>query len=138
MSPPHEHWSHTYPLSTPPSSTPHRRCSATKATKALKISGMGPGDYHSVNAPRYHTLDCVWGTGPESALFLPHHHPVLRGGGGPSFPVPRQRASPVPISTTTGWRVIGDTAAVQLIVSQLGGLRWSRFARSMSRPWTAC
>ena len=32
---------------------------------------MGPGDYHSVDASGYYELDCIWGTGPESCLFLP-------------------------------------------------------------------
>jgi hypothetical protein len=45
---------------------------------------MGRGDYHSVDAPGYYSLDSIWRTRLESCLFLPHHHPVLRGGGGPS------------------------------------------------------
>jgi hypothetical protein len=32
------------------SRSPHRWCSRTKATKAARIAGMGPGDYHSVDA----------------------------------------------------------------------------------------
>jgi hypothetical protein len=32
------------------STSPQRRCSCTKATKAARISGMGPGDYHDANA----------------------------------------------------------------------------------------
>jgi hypothetical protein len=44
---------------------------------------MGPGDYHSVDALGYDSLDSIRGTGLESCLFLPHNHPVLRGGGRP-------------------------------------------------------
>ena len=43
---PHEHASQTCPLSRPPSSSPQCWCSRTKATKAARIAGMGPGDYH--------------------------------------------------------------------------------------------
>jgi hypothetical protein len=34
-------------LSLPPSRSPHRCCSATKAVKAARVSSMGPGDYHN-------------------------------------------------------------------------------------------
>jgi len=44
--------------------------------------------YHSLNAPGYNSLDNIWGTGLLSCPFRPHHHGVLRGGGGPSFPGP--------------------------------------------------
>jgi hypothetical protein len=44
---------------------------------------MGPGDYHSVDALGYSSLDAIRRADLESCLFLPHHHPVLRGGGGP-------------------------------------------------------
>jgi hypothetical protein len=40
---------------------------------------MEPEEYRTANAPRYHRLDCVWGSGPESCLFLPHNHPVPEG-----------------------------------------------------------
>jgi hypothetical protein len=64
--------------------------------KALSASGMEPEGYHSADAPRYHSLDCIWATGPESCLFLSHNHPIFRGGGGPSFsghPLPRGASS---------------------------------------------
>ena len=44
---PQVHESQTRPPSLPPSKSPHRWCSATKATKALSTSGMGRGDYHT-------------------------------------------------------------------------------------------
>jgi len=44
MRAPHEQEIQTYPLSFPPSRSPHRWCSATKATKAFSTSGMGRGD----------------------------------------------------------------------------------------------
>jgi hypothetical protein len=40
---PQEHASQTHAPSLPPSGSPHRRCSATKATKAVSTSGMGRG-----------------------------------------------------------------------------------------------
>ena len=43
---PHEQASQTCLLSLPPSKSPHRWCSATKATKAVRTFGMGSGDYH--------------------------------------------------------------------------------------------
>jgi len=39
---PHEHASQTYPFSKSPSNSPQRWCSATKNTKAARLSGMGP------------------------------------------------------------------------------------------------
>jgi hypothetical protein len=63
-----------------------RSCSRTKATNAARVSGMGRGGYHSVDAPGYCSLDSVQGTGLESRLFRPHDHLVLRGGGGSSLP----------------------------------------------------
>jgi len=44
MRAPQEQAIQTYPPSFPPSRSPHRWCSATKATKALRASGMGRGD----------------------------------------------------------------------------------------------
>jgi hypothetical protein len=32
---------------------------AYKATKAVRIAGMGPGDYHSVDALGYDSLDNI-------------------------------------------------------------------------------
>jgi hypothetical protein len=56
---PHEHASHTRPLSNPPSRSPQRWCSRTKATKALRMPGMGAGDYHSVDALGYDSIDSI-------------------------------------------------------------------------------
>jgi hypothetical protein len=50
---PQEHASQTDSPSRPPSRSPQRWCSATKATRAAGVSGMGRGDYHSVDAPGY-------------------------------------------------------------------------------------
>ena len=48
---PREHASQTHPLSKPPSSSPQGWCSPTRATKAVRVSGMGREDYHEENVP---------------------------------------------------------------------------------------
>jgi hypothetical protein len=50
---------------------------------------MGPGNYHSVDALGYRSLDGIGRNGLEFCPFLSHHHPALRGGGGPFVPRPR-------------------------------------------------
>ncbi len=55
----HEQAIQTDSLSRPPSSSRQRWCSRTKATKAARLSGMGPGDYHRVDAASYYSLDSI-------------------------------------------------------------------------------
>jgi len=64
------------------------------------VPGMGRGNYHSVDALGYKDLDSIRGTGLGSYLFLPHHHQVLSGGGGPQFSqaVSQGFAVPAPVS----------------------------------------
>jgi hypothetical protein len=49
---PQEHVSQMSALSLPPSKSPQRWCSATKATRALSTSGMGRRGYHSPSFTR--------------------------------------------------------------------------------------
>ncbi len=109
---PQEHASQTYPLFRPPSSSPQRWCSRTNVTKAARVTGMGPGDYHSVNAPGYHSLDSIRRTAIKSSPFLPHHRPVLRGGGGPW-----SRSRWVPDFSSSTVRTSKDVAMLRISVS---------------------
>jgi hypothetical protein len=77
---PQEHESQTYPLSLPPSRSPQRWCSATKATKALSTSGMGPGHYHKME------------TKPIA------REPARQAGAGTIWPLGRHYSATLPVS----------------------------------------